>query len=950
MSVRRRAVALALALSAFAPAAALAGGHDHGKSQVDRAAHRSLRQPVTDQSFYFVMADRFANGTTANDHGGLPPGKGEGQSGFDPATKGFYHGGDLAGLTKKIDYIKGLGTTAIWLTPSFKNKAVQPEDKSAGYHGYWITDFTQIDPHLGSNQDLRTLVNAAHSRGIKVYFDIITNHTADVIEYTEGGRRPYVSKDRSPYKTAAGAPFDDRDYAGSSEFPELAPTGQPPCTGDPGALRSFPFHPCVPAAERDVKVPDWLNDVRYYHNRGDTTFVGENSLYGDFFGLDDLFTEHPRVVSGMVDIYKDWIRDFRIDGFRMDTMKHVNDEFWQDFAPAIEAYARSQGIPDFYMFGEVAEDFSQPFLSHFTTHDDVQGVLDFPFQMSAVAFAGTGTQAADLGKLFLADDWYTDGDSNVYNLPTFLGNHDRGRIGMFLRNANPGASEAELLERDELAHALMYLSRGNPVVYYGDEQGFTGAGGDQDARQDMFPSLSPQYNNLADPIEGDDGAGRNDNIGSAETPLDDNFDPQHVLYREIARLAAVTRRHPALRDGAQQHRVGAAGQGVYAFSRIDRGRKHEYVVALNNAEQPASASIETFVPGSRWEKVYGQGEQRLRTGPDRRLDVTVEPLSAVVYRSKKHIPRSRKAPEVSLDVPAGGRDRLGVVANVAGDSFSEVTFLAKVGNGAWKDIGTDDNAPYRVFHDVADVEPGTPVQYRAVVLDNAGHTRSSAVKSSTVLPPEITLEAPNPGERVRGTVEVRAIATPEQSDYVVRIERSVNGGAFTPVGTDDSSPVYTAFDDTAGLADQATVTYRAVLTYAPGRTVTSATRSVTVVQARVAEAVIHYKRTSGSYSDWGLHLFGDGLPPDQRTAEWTNATPFEGTDAYGVLHRIGIADDEQRVGFVVHGRPPNNPDTKDTANDRFFRPLATPEIWLRQDDPRIYSCVAANDACVVPSA
>ncbi len=78
----------------------------------------------------------------------------------------------------------------------------------------------------------------------------------------------------------------------------------------------------MPDAERTVKVPAWLNDVTLYHNRGDTTFTGEDSLYGDFFGLDDLFTEHPRVVNGMVDIYKGWIRDFRIDGFRMDTMKH----------------------------------------------------------------------------------------------------------------------------------------------------------------------------------------------------------------------------------------------------------------------------------------------------------------------------------------------------------------------------------------------------------------------------------------------------------------------------------------------------------------------------------------------------------------------------------------------------------------------------------------------------
>ncbi len=151
----------------------------------DPSAVHSLRGPVTDERFYFVMADRFNNGSTANDDGGLGPDPMV--SGFDPTKKGFYNGGDLKGLRDKIDYIQGLGTTSIWLTPSFKNKAVQPEDKSAGYHGYWVTDFTQIDPHLGTNDELKSLIDEAHARGMKVYFDIITNHTADVIGY-EGGR------------------------------------------------------------------------------------------------------------------------------------------------------------------------------------------------------------------------------------------------------------------------------------------------------------------------------------------------------------------------------------------------------------------------------------------------------------------------------------------------------------------------------------------------------------------------------------------------------------------------------------------------------------------------------------------------------------------------------------------------------------------------------------------
>jgi alpha-amylase len=433
--------------------------------------------------------------------------------------------------------------------------------------------------------------------------------------------------------------------------------------------------------------------------------------------------------------------------------------------------------------------------------------------------------------------------------------------------------------------------------------------------------------------------------------MDDNFDPSHPLYRELARLAAISRANPALRNGAEQVRYSSAEAGIYAFSRIDRDRRYEYVVALNNSEQAASASIQTFVPDSKWERIYGDAPDGLRSGSDAQLDVSVGPLSTVVYRSKKHIPLSHAAPQVTLDVPADGRDRLEVGANVAGDSFYEVTFLAKVGSGAWQDIGTDDNAPYRVLQDVSDIAPGTAIQYRAVVLDNAGHTRSSAVASSSVAPPAITLEAPNEGQRVRGTVEVRATATPEHSNYVVTFQRSVNGGAFTPIGTDDSSPVYTVFDDTSSLADGTHVTYRAVLTYAPGQTVTSNTRTVTIVQAGVAAATIHYNRPDGNYAAWGLHLWGDGLAPGQATAEWTSPTPFEGTDAYGAFHRITIADDTQRVGFIVHGRPPaTDPNIKDTDPDRFFIPLATPEIWLRQGDPRIFSCAAANDTCVVPSA
>ena len=592
MSIRSRTAALLSVMLAMALPAVPASAGGKGSGHAPLALH-SLRAPVTDESFYFVMADRFANGDPGNDRGGL--GDDPLVSGFDPTRTGFYNGGDLKGLLDRIDYIQGLGTSAIWLTPSFKNKAVQPEDgPSAGYHGYWITDFTQIDPHLGSNADLRALVDAAHARGMKVYFDIITNHTADVIGYQQGARMAYTGKDAVPYRTAAGVPFDDRDHAGAKSFPPLNPS------------TSFPYTPVLDPAERDLKVPGWLNDVTLYHNRGDTTFTGEDSYYGDFFGLDDLFTEHPRVVDGMIDIYQRWIGDFGIDGFRIDTMKHVNDEFWQRFGPEVLRYAHSQGKSEFFMFGEVF-DTTRAFTSQFTTRNEMQAVLDFPFQEAARNFASRGQPTNQLATFFLDDDWYTDADSNVYQLPTFLGNHDMGRIGSFVAADNPGADDTELLARDRLAHELMYLSRGNPVVYYGDEQGFTGPGGDQAARQTMFASQVPAY--LDDDL-----------IGTDATHGQDNFVPTHPLYQSISRLAALTRAHPALRDGAHQHRYATDGPGIYAYSRLDRTEQREYVVATNNSEQPQTAAIPTYLAGHTFTSVYGGGPDRVRTGDDREAD------------------------------------------------------------------------------------------------------------------------------------------------------------------------------------------------------------------------------------------------------------------------------------------------------------------------------------------
>lgn len=218
-----------------------------------KLASSPARHDLTREQFYFVLPDRFANGDARNDRGGLTGSRLT--HGYDPTDKGFYQGGDLKGLTQKLDYIKGLGTTAIWLAPIFKNQPVQGtgKDASAGYHGYWITDFTQVDPHFGTNQDLETLVDKAHAKGMKVFFDVITNHTADVVDYEEKSY-DYLSKGAFPYLTQDGVPFDDSDYAdGSKKFPRV----------DAG---TFPRTPVVPAAKKRLKVPSWLNDTSMYHN------------------------------------------------------------------------------------------------------------------------------------------------------------------------------------------------------------------------------------------------------------------------------------------------------------------------------------------------------------------------------------------------------------------------------------------------------------------------------------------------------------------------------------------------------------------------------------------------------------------------------------------------------------------------------------------------------------
>ena len=554
------------------------------------AALAALRaRPADDEIIYFMLPDRFENGDATNDRGGLTGDRMH--TGYDPTSKGFYHGGDIKGLINRLDYIQGLGATAIWVGPIFQNKPVQggPGQESAGYHGYWIEDFTRVDPHFGTNADFKALVDAAHAKGMKVYMDIVVNHTADVIQYKEcaGTPCPYRSRADYPYQRrggVSGAPINAGfagDAIGTAEnFAHLT---------DP----TYAYTPFVPPAEAKVKVPAWLNDPIYYHNRGNTTYAGESATMGDFSGLDDVMTENPRVIAGMIDIYGGWIDQFGIDGYRVDTARHVDPAFWRAFIPAILERARAKGIPHFHIFGEVSgHDHNEARQAAWTRMAAFPGTLDFAFNQAVVATVA-GTAGTDtLEYLFAGDVLYEGGKAAARSQVTWISNHDDGRFGFFVRRAFPHASDEEVLHRVILGNAMLLTLRGVPQIYSGEEQGFAGNGGDQDAREDMFASKVASYN--AEKL-----------IGTIATTATANFNPAHPLYRAIADLTRIRTATAALRQGRQVVRAAGTAPGLFAVSRFDPRDGHEVLAAFNTSTQPITAQIEVEVASSRFSALSG---------------------------------------------------------------------------------------------------------------------------------------------------------------------------------------------------------------------------------------------------------------------------------------------------------------------------------------------------------
>ncbi|MGW6917638.1 pullulanase-type alpha-1,6-glucosidase [Kitasatospora sp. NPDC054939] len=857
----------------------------------DRAlAATAGRHDLTREQFYFVLPDRFANGDPGNDTGGLAGTRLD--HGLDPADKGFYHGGDLAGLIQKLDYIQDLGTTAIWMAPLFKNKPVQGagDQASAGYHGYWITDFTQIDPHFGTNDQLKELIAKAHARGIKVFFDVITNHTADVIDYQQK-QYGYRTTGSHPVLDTEGRPVDTTAVADSgAPWPKL--------TKD-----SFPYSPVFRTpADATAKTPAWLNDPALYHNRGDSTFAGESSTEGDFSGLDDLDTQNPKVVKGFEKIYQQWVKEAGVDGFRIDTVKHVNMAFWQQWAPSLKQYAAQQGKPDFFMFGEVYS--GDPALTApYVTKGKLQATLDFPFQNAARSFVSQGGSAKSLAELYAQDHRYTTAATDAYELPTFLGNHDMGRFGSFLLSDNPGADEATLLKKSRLANELMFLTRGQPVVYYGDEQGFTGAGGDKDARQDLFASKTPSYN--TDRV-----------LGGPAGPAD-RYGRDGELYRGIAGLADLRRQHPALTDGAQIERYAADGAGVYAFSRIDAREQVEYLVAVNNANEPKTVTLDTFSAGQGFDRIHPAAGERLTSGADRKVTVAVPALSSVVLKAAGKLAPVAAAPQITLRTPAdGSTGTVTLAADVPGGGFDRVTFAAQVGDGPWQTLGTSDTGSHRVTHDLSAAAPGTAVRYKAVVEDSSGHLRSTTGGFTTGTPAPVP--APSATTRSYALVHYQrkngdydgwnlyawgdiaeGEATPWPAGHAFTGRDAYGAFAWVKLKPGASEVGFIVEKDGVKDVDadrRIDVGATGEIWVKEGDPTVRTANPDPVTAPPAGTAVIHYNRADGDYDGWGLHDWTGAANP----TDWGNPLMPVRRDAFGAVFEVPLAPGATSLSYILH--------------------------------------------------
>ncbi|MEO6785949.1 MAG: alpha-amylase family glycosyl hydrolase, partial [Chthoniobacteraceae bacterium] len=281
---------------------------------------------------YFLLPDRFSDGQEAtrpkldrtNPAAARPPGfrfDQWAQSGGDR-----YQGGTIAGITSKLDYLRNLGVTTLWVGPVFKQRA-----HLNTFHGYAIQDFLEVDPRFGTRQDLVALVDAAHGKGLRVILDIVFNHSGSNWLYANGQRQP---------------PF--------LPFPLFYPKGDW-FDGNGGLVSALP-----PTAADAGVWPSELQAEDYYTRAGGVDFGGDfdddHAAFRrtDFFDLRDFNFDSTEALDDLARCYKYWIALTDCDGFRLDTLKHVPEEDGRNFCGTIKEFAGNLGKADFFLVGEVA--------------------------------------------------------------------------------------------------------------------------------------------------------------------------------------------------------------------------------------------------------------------------------------------------------------------------------------------------------------------------------------------------------------------------------------------------------------------------------------------------------------------------------------------------------------------------------------------------------------------
>ncbi|ESU32150.1 alkaline amylopullulanase [Bacillus sp. 17376] len=385
------------------------------------------RQSVGENDFdwdesiiYFMLTDRFFDGDSSNNDP-------YNQNYEEKNDRGTYQGGDFKGITQKLDYLDELGVNTIWISPVVENIKydVRSTDEHSyyAYHGYWASNFGQLNPHFGTMDDFHELIDAAHERGIKIMVDVVLNHTGYGLKEIDG------SMENQP----AGYPTDEE----RSTFSSMLRQG---------------------------------------------SNVGTDEVVGELAGLPDFKTEDPEVRQQIIDWQTDWIeaattgKGNTIDYFRVDTVKHVEDATWMAFKNAI-----TEKMPEHKMIGEAwgaSADNQQGYLET----GMMDSLLDFDFKNIAHSFVN--------GNLSAANDALTARNAKIDNTATlgqFLGSHDEEG---FLHAA--GNDEGKL----KVAASLQATAKGQPVIYYGEELGQTGA--------NNYPQYDNRYDLAWDQVEGND--------------------------------------------------------------------------------------------------------------------------------------------------------------------------------------------------------------------------------------------------------------------------------------------------------------------------------------------------------------------------------------------------------------------------------------------------------------